>query len=269
MSQPSYGQGFAGNPAENYERYFVPAIGGPVAADLVEVAGLQPGERVLDVACGTGAVTRLAQERVGPEGSVSALDPNPGMLAVAREVVPAEPPVDWYEAPAEAIPLPDGSVDVALCGMGLQFFSDRAAGLAEVRRVLANGGRLVASLPGPTPPTLEAMAQSLAEHVASDAAAFVRLVFSLYDPEQVRNLVTVAGFREVQARSSPRRLTLPPPERFLWAYLHSTPVAAFLPGLDDQHRAALTRDYATRAQPYVTDGGMVLEVSMTTVTAVT
>ena len=84
MSQPTYGEGYAQNAAENYERYFVPAIGAPVAADLVEAAAIRPGERVLDVACGTGIVTRLAQERVGSEGTVAGLDPNPGMPAAAR-----------------------------------------------------------------------------------------------------------------------------------------------------------------------------------------
>ena len=85
----------------------------------MEAAAIRPGERVLDVACGTGIVTRLAQERVGSEGTVAGLDPNPEMLAVARQAAPPEPRIDWYEAPAEAIPLPDESFDVVLCGMGL------------------------------------------------------------------------------------------------------------------------------------------------------
>ena len=72
------------NPPENYERYFVPNIGAPVAKDLIEIAALHPNERVLDVACGTGIVARLASQRVGTNGSVVGLDVNPGMLAVAR-----------------------------------------------------------------------------------------------------------------------------------------------------------------------------------------
>lgn len=82
MWQPTYGKGYAQNAGENYEHCFVPAIGAPVAADLLDAAAIRPGKRVLDVACGTGIVTRLAQERVGSEGSVAGLDPNPGMLAV-------------------------------------------------------------------------------------------------------------------------------------------------------------------------------------------
>jgi ubiquinone/menaquinone biosynthesis C-methylase UbiE len=265
MSQPTYGRGFAQNPAENYERYFVPAVGGPVAADLVDAAAIQSGERVLDVACGTGVVTRLAQARVGSHGSVAGLDPNPGMLAVARRVVAPEPPIGWYEAPAEAIPLPDESFDVALCGMGLQFFADKEAGLREIRRVLVDGGRLVANLPGPTPPPLKAMAQSMAEQISPDVAGFVHLVFSLHDPDELRRLATAAGFSEVQVQSSPKHVELPPAEDFLWQYVHSTPLVASFSEVDDQRRVALTRDYASRAEQF---GGMAGEINMTTVTAV-
>ena len=74
------------NPDEVYERYLVPAKFGPWAADLVELAAPQSGERVLDVACGTGVVTRLVVPRVGATGKVVGLDLNGGRLAVARSV---------------------------------------------------------------------------------------------------------------------------------------------------------------------------------------
>src|SRR3546814_10481734 len=95
--QPVGGAGGA-SPPENYQCFFVPAIGAPLAADLVRNAALREGERVLDVACGTGVVTRLASEQVGATGAVSGLDVNPGMLAVARAATPEGMSIEWHEA---------------------------------------------------------------------------------------------------------------------------------------------------------------------------
>src|SRR3546814_10556694 len=104
-----------------------------ISADLVRNAALREGERVLDVACGTGVVTRLASEQVGATGAVSGLDVNPGMLAVARAATPEGMSIEWHEANAEAMPLPDASFDVVLCQLGLQFMPDRQAALREMR----------------------------------------------------------------------------------------------------------------------------------------
>jgi ubiquinone/menaquinone biosynthesis C-methylase UbiE len=140
-SHHPYGETYGGSATENYERFFVPAIGGPFAADLIAQAAVKPGERVLDVACGTGALTRLAAEHVGPQGSVAGLDVNPGMLAVARSLpAPADPRISWYEAPAESMPLPDDAFDVVLCQLGLQFMDDKPAAVREMHRVTAAGG---------------------------------------------------------------------------------------------------------------------------------
>lgn len=267
MSEPNYEKSYGRNPAENYERYFVPTIGGPVAADLVEAAALRPGERVLDIACGTGIVTRLAAERVGSGGTVAGLDVAPGMLAVAREAAPPGISIDWYEAPADAIPLPDDGLDVVLCGMGLQFFSDKEAALREVRRVLAPGGRFVANLPGPTPAVLQAMDEALDRHFGAEAASFVQAVFSLHEPDELRNLATAAGFGRVSVQSATRTLQLPPPEEFLWQYIHSTPLAAKVASASDDLRAALQDDFTARCQELVEDGALTLRVNMTTVTA--
>ena len=105
---------YGGNAAENYERYFVPTIGIPFATILLDAAGLHRGEHVLDLACGTGVVTRLAAERVGPTGAVAGLDINPAMLSVARTVPTSGAPIEWHEASAESLPLADGSFDIVL-----------------------------------------------------------------------------------------------------------------------------------------------------------
>lgn len=267
MPEPTYDAAFARRAAENYEQYFVPAIGAPVAVELVGAAMLSPGERVLDVACGTGIVARLAAARVGKEGRVSGLDPNPGMLTVAREAAPPELDIEWHQGPAEEIPLPDESFDVVLCGMGLQFFSDREGGLREIRRVLLPGGRLVANVPGPAPPPLKLMEEGLSRHVGPESGAFVSMVFDLHDPGEIRGLAEDAGFSEVEVHSGRTSLDLPPPDEFLWQYVQSTPLAASLAEVDEDDRKALEREFVEGCAPFMSRGRIAGEVRMTTLVA--
>lgn len=266
MTQEVYGQHFHGNAAENYQRYFVPAIGAPLAADLIETAALQPAERVLDVACGTGVVTRLAAERLDGSGRLAGTDVNPSMLEVARSVV-AGTPIEWHEANAESLPHAEESFDVVLCQMGLQFVTNKLAALREMRRVLAPGGRAVLNLPGPAPKPMVAFADALARHVDPKVASFVHLVFSLHEPGELRELLESAGFRDVDVRRATKALRVPPPEQFMWQYIHSTPMVGVLAEVDQQRRAALERDVCARWQEDCTDGAMTLQVGMTTAIA--
>ncbi|MDP2479598.1 MAG: alpha/beta fold hydrolase [Candidatus Palauibacterales bacterium] len=267
MSQTTHEESFAKKAAESYERHFVPAIGRPVASDLIEAADLRPGERVLDVACGTGIVSRLAAERVGPEGSVAGLDPNPAMLAVAREAASTAPPIAWHHAPAEEIPLEDESFDVVLCGMGVQFFEDRTAGLRQIRRVLSPGGRFVANVPGPTPAPLQAMAEGLGRHVSPRCAGFVDAVFSLHDADDVRLLVEEAGFGRIRVSSKEMALDLGTPRDFLRHYVESTPLAAAVAEVDREDWMALERDFVEACGPWLTDGALKGTVRLTTMVA--
>ncbi len=161
------------------------------------------------------------------------------------------------------MPFPDGCFDVALCQMGLQFVADRAAVLAEVRRVLAPGGRLALNLPGPTPAAFDALAAALAQHVAPELGGFVRAVFSFYDEEELRGLLLGAGFERVSTTAATRTLTLAPPAEFLWQYVHSTPLVAGLAAASEEQRAAVERDVVAAWQPLTRAGTLVVEVGVT------
>lgn len=266
MEQTYQSTNYGGDAPRNYQAYFVPAIGGPIAEDLLGAAKLKPGERVLDVACGTGVVTRLAAERVGASGKVTGLDLNPGMLAVARSTTPETPAVDWVEASAESIPLEDGSYDVVLCQMGLQFFGNKLAALREMHRVLAPGGRAHLNLPGPTPRLFAIMREGIAHHLGQEGATFMDLVFSLHDGGELRDLMESSGFREVTIDAAKKPLVVPPPREFLWQYIHSTPLAPAAMAADERSRDALERQVCPEWQPFVADGRIRFEVRMTTVT---
>src|SRR5881628_2301555 len=200
MSQQPDWTGYGASAAELYERYLVPAIFEPWAMALVALAAPQPGERVLDVACGTGVVARLVAPHVGATGHVVGLDLHAGRLAVARALPPAPGAVvEWREGDALALPLAEAVFDLVCCQQGLQFFPDRRTALREMYRVLVPGGRLALNVWRALEhnPVALAMAQALGRHVSPEAEAFRHGPFTLGDAEALRALVIGAGFSEV------------------------------------------------------------------------
>jgi hypothetical protein len=139
MNLPSYAMNQASFP-EMYERHLVGPLFQPWAEMTLEEIKLSPGDRVLDIACGTGIVARLAKERLGDDAYVVGVDLSPDMLAVARTVAPG---IHWREGSASALPLRDEErFDVVVCQQGLQFFGDKAAAAAQMRRALVPGARV-------------------------------------------------------------------------------------------------------------------------------
>lgn len=262
-----YGETFGHTPAEAYERHFVSAIGLPAALDLIERADPQPGEKVLDVACGTGVVARLAAERVSPGGAVAGVDVNAGMLDVARSVMPPEAAIQWYEAPAESMPLPDETFDLVTCQLSLQFFPDKPAALREMRRVLVPGGRVAIGLPGEISEIFGIMADSLSKYIDPSLRGFVYQVFSLNDPEELGRLVEEAGFVNVESASERKTLHLPPPEEFLWQYIYATPLAEPVLRAGQDQRNALAEDVVQKWRRFVDNGGMRYEQDIVFATA--
>jgi ubiquinone/menaquinone biosynthesis C-methylase UbiE len=261
-SEHVYGTTFAGSAPENYERYFVPVIGRPFATDLVAEAQLRRGERILDVACGTGIVARVAAREVGADGGVAGVDLNEGMLSVARSAAAADrAPIQWYETSAESMPLPDHAFDVVLCQLGLQFVTDKHAALVEMHRVLAPGGRALVSVPRQMP-LFEVLHEAVERHVDPSAAAFVRMVFSLHDPAEIERLFERAGFRDVRVRSYSKPLRLPPAKDFLWQYIQCTPLAGATAALSADRLAALERHAVEGWQPWTENGGMTYSQEM-------
>lgn len=260
MTNVSY-RSFTGTGAENYQRHFVPAIATPVSAGLLAAADLRPGERVLDVACGTGLIARLAAERVGPQGAVTAIDLAADMIDVAKATTAssassasAAAVIDWHVGDATSLPFDDGQYDVVTCQMGLMFMQDRVAALAEMRRVLVPGGRVVVNTPGTIQPPFALMEQAIVEHIGAELGGFVRAVFSMHDPVAVAGLLRDAGLRDVQAHESTATFQLPAPAEFLWQYINLTPMGPFVARATEDAQAAMERQVVETWQPYVVAG---------------
>jgi ubiquinone/menaquinone biosynthesis C-methylase UbiE len=256
-----------GTPAEIYEQHMVPAIFARWAPDLVEAARVRAGGRALDVACGTGAVTRILSERVGPAGAVVALDINPGMLAVARVAAPARN-IEWREGSAVSLPFPEATFDHVLCQQGLQFFPDKPAALAEMKRVLKPGGRLalacwrsVEHMPG-----YLALEQALARRIGPEKAALPP--FALGDAETIRRLVTGAGFREVTLRVEAKMIRFHSGEHMVRAVVGGAPT--MLGALAEQGQGvldAIVAEVTDATRAYVDDEGWAIPAISHIVTA--
>jgi ubiquinone/menaquinone biosynthesis C-methylase UbiE len=264
MSQHDHWQQVSDNAAELYERYLVPSLFAPWAASLVEQAALQQGQRVLDVACGTGVVSRLAAPQVGAAGRVVGLDLTPGMLAVARTLSsPVGALIEWQEGSAEALPFPDASFDVVLCQQGLQFFPDRMVALREMRRVLVPGGKLVLSVWRALQHNLffATLADALARHVSPEVAAASGAPFTLGEAEELRMLVTGAGFADVRVRIAMRLVRWPQSDDAILVPINlfrvlTAPAGSTVAALNDVTRTALLRDIRTALQSYTDDEGL-------------
>jgi ubiquinone/menaquinone biosynthesis C-methylase UbiE len=262
MTTASY-RNFTGTAAENYERYFVPAIATPVSVGLLDAANLRAGERVLDVACGTGVIARLAAERVGRSGSVTAVDIAPDMISVAESAAAAAASrIEWHVRDAASLQLADNSCDVVLCQMGLMFIEDRPAALAEMRRVLVSGGRVVVNTPGRIQPAFVAMEQAIVEHISPDLGGFVRAVFSMHDPDVLATLLRDAGLHDVSATVTTATLELPNPAEFLWQYINLTPMGPLVAAASEDARLAMERQVVASWQPFVVNQNTVIEQPM-------
>jgi SAM-dependent methyltransferase len=259
----------SGSAAEMYDRYPARYILGPWAPGLVARAELRTGDRVLDVACGTGLVARLAAPAVGPTGRVTGLDLNAGMLAVARSLPPsaAGAPITWIEGSATAMALPDGAFDVVFCQQGLQFFPDRPAALREMRRVLVPGGRLVLSVWRGAGPFHVAIGEALGRHVGAEAAARFATSRKGPDADELHRLVVEAGFRDVAVEPSTMTVRLPGAQDFVLRHLGSTPVAEAVAAISDEARAALADQVASALRGYADSEGLAVPDQTNVVTA--
>ncbi len=184
--------------AELYERFFVPALFGQWPRRLLELTGVDAGDAVLDIACGTGVVARAAKPVVGTTGTVTGIDLNEGMLMVAARTAPN---ISWVRGPAESLPMPDDSFDKVFCQFGLMFFDDRMAAVGEMARVLRAGGTAcVATWAGlPETPGYAAMIELLDDLFGPEVAAALGAPFTIGTSAELHDVMATA-FGQVTVR---------------------------------------------------------------------
>jgi ubiquinone/menaquinone biosynthesis C-methylase UbiE len=242
-------------PADIYERHMVPAMLASWVPALLDLVALQPRERVLDVACGTGVVARQAASLMGTGGHVAGLDFNGEMLARARA---QEPAVEWLQGNAMDLPFATHTFDVVTCQQGLQFFPDSGRALGEAHRVLVPGGRFAVAVwcDIESSPGHHALTRGLERHVGPEAAGLMSGAFRFGDAQALQTLLETAGFRDVRVRREKRVARFPSPQLFVrWVVVGSV-LGRTGVQVRDESLAALIREVDGALQPYVGSDGL-------------
>ncbi|SDJ53378.1 Methyltransferase domain-containing protein [Bradyrhizobium sp. Rc2d] len=230
---------------ELYERYLVPAITSVWANDLLDRIGPRRKESVLDIACGTGVVARLAEQR-GHAGRLVGIDLNAAMLAVARR---KSATIEWVEGSALDLPFDANSFDLVLCQLGLQFFPNRPLALQEMVRVLKSGGRAGLSVYSAIErtPAAYAFVQALDKYLGEESSRTKRSEHLSCIAEEVGTWAKRAGFDVVDVVTVAKQITFPSMLDYVRFQLTATPMAALLKGKDAAERERLIGSIAVDA----------------------
>lgn len=248
---------------QTYEAQLVPRIFRPWAQRLTEAARLMAGERVIDIACGTGIVARAALGRVGPGGTVVGVDINPAMLELAREL--ANGSIRYVESNAQSLPFDDAEFDVAFCQQGLQFFGDRLAALKEVHRVTTPRGRAVFAVwrgPEHHATMLDLDQKVMGRYLAPEVTEGSNAPFALGDIAELRRLFHRAGFTDVHIRSYVTEIRFPSAREMLNGLTGAhAPVAGAIAELSEEDRESLYDDVEKAFTTYSDDDGVMFPMT--------
>lgn len=252
MNEHKKGQ-VAASTAEIYEQFFVPALFGEWPGHVLKAAQVHRGNAVLDVACGTGVLAREAAKMVGPNGSVTGIDVNEGMLAVAEQKAPG---VSWKVGPAESLPFEAATFDRVASQFGLMFFESPTKAIAEMGRVLRPGGTIAVAVWDSleATPGYAVVAEVLDELFGTEAADSIRAPYSLGDTEELTSLFLEAGMENVSIQTITGKARFTSVESWIYTDIKGWTLADTI---DDEGYERLRRYAPTKLSRFVLPDGSV------------
>ena len=240
------------SPSEIYERYMVPAIFARWSTVLLELVAPQAGERVLDLACGTGIVARTAASMVQPGGEVFGVDFNPAQIATARSI---DSSIEWREGDAGSLPFTDQEFDLVVCQQGFQFFPDGVQAVKEIHRVLKPGGRVgiavwssIEKCPG-----YPALVHALERRVGSSAAGLIHI---WGDSVEVRRLFADGGFPDADVVTLSNDAIFASAEEFTRSIVVGSIMRRTDAQFSEETLGLMTADVAAELAPYLGENGL-------------
>jgi len=235
--------------AEKYDRYLGPLLFEPFAKDLASrIKGKKYGD-VLEIACGTGRVTRHLKDALDWESKLVATDLQADMIKVAADSLPNES-INWQTADAQQLIFPDQSFDLVVCQFGLMFMPDKMKAVSEIFRVLKKGGRFLVS----TWDKIENNGvihignQIICSYFPENPPSFYRVPFSLSQPDQIETLLVAAGFKNVKAEAVEKQGVSPSAHEAAIGIVEGNPIYGHIvakdPKLVDKIRSAVEQKIA-------------------------
>ncbi|HEY6046115.1 MAG TPA: methyltransferase domain-containing protein [Pyrinomonadaceae bacterium] len=217
---------FVGSIPENYDRYLGPVMFDPYAADLVARIDVPENASVLEIACGTGIVTRRLRDECAPSTKILATDLNQAMIDHAQQKFRPGENVEWKTVDADKLPFADATFDAVVCQFGLMFFSNKPRAAGEVYRVLKPGGTFLFSVWDAIElndmPNLTH--RIVSSYFADNPPDFYDIPFSYYDRDTLKSLLTSAGFADVNVSAVPLAEVASSAEGMAHGFIHGNPL---------------------------------------------
>jgi SAM-dependent methyltransferase len=216
---------FTGSIPATYDRCLGPVLFEPYAADLVGRVQARQDLRVLELACGTGILTRQLRHALPSSASLLATDLNEAMVSYASAAV-TSPGIEWRTADAQALPFADGSFDVVLCQFGMMFLPDKPQGFREAHRVLAADGVLLANVwhSMDANPFARAMHTRLAGLFPDDPPRFFETPYGYHDTEQLRADMAAGGWQRIHLEDVSRQSASPSAAELTTGFVRGSPL---------------------------------------------
>jgi ubiquinone/menaquinone biosynthesis C-methylase UbiE len=243
----------SGDAPTAYTRYAAHILA-PWTDDLITQAQCRSGDRVLDIACGTGIVANRVNPVSKAECRIVGIDINEGMLNMARR----NAGIEWHLGSATELPFNDASFDVVLCQQGLQYFPDRPAAMREMARVLSPGGRVSLNVWGALDRQVfyVALIDGIGTFLGAEAKTAFDLAFSLNTADELRKLAGDAGLRNIHVRFEHRSMRYSNAGEMATGFMQATPIAGKFLALSEAKQRAFAEHVSERLRGYIDDAGV-------------